>query len=44
MKMSKTSWICLALIIVCAIGLLAINSYVLNMTHDCYNVIDVMLL
>lgn len=40
MKMSKISWICLGLMIVCIGALVALNFYVLDMTHGCYNAFE----
>ena len=42
MYMSKKSWIGLILFAITTVALIALNQYVLNMTHGCYNMFDVL--
>lgn len=43
-RFSKTSWICLVLLAIGTLAMLYLNSYVLEMTHGCYNAIEILFL
>jgi len=42
MRFSKISWIGLALAALCVVALVAMNAYVLDFTHGCYNAFTIL--
>lgn len=42
MRLSKTSWICIGLIVLITAMLFQLNHDVLIMTHGCYNIFDIL--
>ena len=44
MMMSKTSWICLGILVLLVGALVALDAYCLEMTQGCYNALDILFL
>ena len=40
--MSKISWICAVLAVACLSVLIAMDLYVADLTHGCYNILDIL--